>query len=596
MAEDNFTAFIAKLREKCNIVDVVRRYADLEQKGYTYWAKCPLHGEKTPSFTVNEAKGTFHCFGCGKGGDAISFIQEIEHCGFMDAVKILADRAGMEVPSFKNDGASDAIKRKKDRLYQLMREAALRYHENLKSPQAKDAMEYIAKRKLNNITIKNFALGYSIGYNDMPDYLASLGYTREEMIESGVCEEKNGKLYDAEFSRLIVPILNNTNNVIAFGGRSLTPTDFAKYKNTKETVIFEKRKELFGVHTLKRFKKDRPCDELIVVEGYMDVISLYQAGIGNVCASMGTALTPEQVRLIKYFAKTVYLCYDGDSAGRKATYRGIDVLRDGGVNVKVVSLPNDLDPDDYIKQYGAESFKDRLKEALAPTDYKLRVIMGGFDMSQPADRGRFAVEGLKIICELPTIVEREAYIPTLAKMSRISEESLKNQLFKNGKNAPVKAAAKPEAKREKLSAEKSAYYSAMRYILYAIFSDFPFTRNCRDLSVYLYDEGHKQLWDRVRELRDSGKAPSLEMLKEMASDIEEVNNIKFNEYAGMKEDVAERMFKDCMRNLESEGIKLQKNDLTKLAEDENISEAEQRVLYAKLQELTELQNKLKQRQ
>ncbi|MDE6565544.1 MAG: DNA primase, partial [Clostridia bacterium] len=429
----DYPSFLQELREKSNIIDVAQKYVDLEKKGGRYWARCPIHNEKTPSFTLDEARGTFHCFGCGAHGDVFSFIEQVEHVDFKEAVQILANRAGMEVPTFKSDynkEQREAERQKKERLYALMRDTGLFYHNNLMAQKTGEVIDYITQRKLTKSTLKTFGIGYSSGYSELIEYLKNKGYTDSEMLECGVAKEKNGKLYDFEAGRLIVPIFNNMNNVVAFGGRVLGSADFMKYKNTEETLIFKKRNELFGVHTLKKAKLTENFNCVIVVEGYMDVIMLHQAGVKNVVASMGTALTPEQARMLKYYNNNIYLCYDGDNAGQKATYKGIDILRDAGLNVKVIRLIEGLDPDDIIKQYGVSKFRELVDQAISPSEYKIRAVAKQFDLTTPDGQGKFAVKALEVLSELSTLVEREAYIPLISELSRLSTQSLTKQLNK----------------------------------------------------------------------------------------------------------------------------------------------------------------------
>ncbi|MDE6967030.1 MAG: DNA primase, partial [Clostridia bacterium] len=469
---NDYSSFLQELRDKSNIIDVAQKYVDLEKKGGRYWARCPIHNEKTPSFTLDENRGTYYCFGCHASGDVFSFIQQVEHVDFKEAVQILANRAGMEVPTFKsnyNKEKKDAERQKKERLYMLMREAGLFYYNTLANQKTGEVVEYINKRKLTQATIKTFGLGYSTGYNDLINYLRAKGFTDSEMLESGVAKEKNGKLYDFEAGRLIVPIFNNMNNVVAFGGRVIGNADFMKYKNTEETFIFKKRNELFGVHTLKKAKLKENFNCVIVVEGYMDVISLYQAGIRNVVASMGTALTIEQARLLKYYNNNIYLCYDGDSAGQKATYKGIDILRDAGLNVKVIRLIEGLDPDDIIKQYGVSKFKDLIEEAISPTEYKIRAIAKQFDLTEPDGQGKFAVKALEVLKELSTLVEREAYIPMISELSRLSESSLIKQLDKLEDNSGgYRETQEIETVKEQkftLKPSTNKYYKASRFLI-----------------------------------------------------------------------------------------------------------------------------------
>lgn len=561
----DYSSFLQSLRDKSNIVDVARKYVDLEKKGNKYWACCPIHNEKTPSFVINEERGIYHCFGCGASGDVFSFIQEVEHTDFRGAVQILADRAGMEVPVYKsnfNKEKKEQERLKKERLYQIMREAGKFYFKNLINDTG-EASEYIKKRGFTSNTITTFGLGYSTGYGELIDYLHNMGFNDAEMLECGVAKEKNGKLYDFEAGRLIVPIFNNTNNVVAFGGRVLGQADFMKYKNTEETLIFKKRNELFGVHTLKKAKLTEHFNCVIVVEGYMDVISLYQAGIKNVCASMGTALTIEQARMLKYYNNNIYLCYDGDNAGQKATYKGIDVLRDAGLNVKVIQLIEGKDPDDIIKEYGVSKFKQLIDEAISPTEYKIRTISKEFDLSTPDGQGKFAVSAIKVLDELSTMVEREAYLPMISELSRLSIDSLRKHLDNTGDNqSGYKESHEPEKQSQKFNIKPSVnkYYYAARYMIYSIFAYNALDYIQDNLVPYFEDNEHIAIYDYARELVQNNIKPTLEHLKECENNGEAVK-IAESKFKEIPEDCREQLLNDCFISLKKDYLDMKQQEL-----------------------------------
>ena len=318
--------FMQELKQKNDIIEVIASYVALDKKGNTHWACCPFHHEKTPSFAVNQADQFYHCFGCGVSGDVVKFVQEIESTDFMGAVRILAGRAKMAVPesNFDTEKAAE-MKKKRDQMSAIMLDSARFYLSNLYSgdDRAQAHLAYIQNRKLSPTTVKKFGLGASLDFYGLPDYLAGKGYSRQNLLDCGVLgETKNGKLIDAQGGRLIFPIINAFDEVVAFGGRLLEKSDFAKYKNTKETLLFNKSKTLYNINLLKKLKRKQPIQNVIMVEGYMDTISLYQAGFENVVASMGTSLTKEQARLVKRYSDTVLISYDGDFAGQKADLRG----------------------------------------------------------------------------------------------------------------------------------------------------------------------------------------------------------------------------------------------------------------------------------
>ena len=297
----DFQAFIRELKEKNDIVEVIGSYIPLERRGYNYWACCPFHHEKTPSFSVNAADGYYHCFGCGVSGDVIGFVKGYENVDFMQAVQILAARAHLEVPAYDDRSAEEAAakKKKRDRLSALMRDTARFYFKNLYSGRAEAHIAYLHKRGFSPSTVKKFGIGASLDYHSLPSYLLAQGYTPEECVESGACARTDeGRLIDSEGERLIIPIINHMDEVVAFGGRLLKNADRAKYKNTRETMLFNKSKTLYNINLVKKEKRAGGLASLIMVEGYMDAISLYEAGFRGVVASMGTSLTKEQARLL----------------------------------------------------------------------------------------------------------------------------------------------------------------------------------------------------------------------------------------------------------------------------------------------------------
>ena len=598
----NPTNFLQELREKSNIIEVAARYIDLDKKGYKYWARCPIHNEKTPSFTLDEDRGTYHCFGCGASGDVFSFIQEVEHCNFKDAIKILADKAGMEVPTYKNDGnqqKKEEERRKKERLHMVMTETARHYWKNLRSPNGREAMDYVTNRGFNSSTLNIFGMGCSIGYNSLIDHLREKEFTDQEILECGVAGEKNGRLYDFEADRLVVPIFSNTGQVIAFGGRSLVKVDFMKYKNTGETPIFKKRFELFGVNTLKKAKLTENFNCVIVVEGYMDVIALYQAGVKNVCASMGTALTVEQAKQLRFFNNNIYLCYDGDKAGQDATYKGIDVLRDVGLNVKVITLMEGLDPDDVINNYGVAKFRELIDNAVSPTEYKIKATSKKYDLTNPEGQGKFAVASLQILSELSTIVEREAYLPMIADLSRLSRDSLRKELNQQSDSTTGYRETKEvsniiprDINSFGLSPTVKKYYKASRYLLYQLFASKGLDFTNDNLTPYFDDKEHIQIYDYARNINSTGVDMNADMILDIDGNSEaaKIFNSNFKLIPG---DLSATMFADCLKSLKISYYEVKRDDFNKQFENEdNIDEKNNILILIKecIAKITDIKN------
>lgn len=435
MADNNkiFEDFLNELKQKNDLVSVASRYCTLQRKGRYYWARCPFHGEKTPSLCINEYDGFYYCYGCHTGGDVIRWVRNIESLDFMEAIQLLASWANMEVPQIKGNSDSEAIakkKKQKERLLAIVKEAAIHYRNNLKLPEAKPAWEYIKKRNLPNEIVTKFGMGYSLGFNQIVEYLYSKGFTKQEMLESGVCKEKDGRLFDAEATRLIFPIIDVYGQVIGFCGRTLEQKpEFAKYLNTADTPLFNKRMTLYGINYLKKKRQlAQKIDYVIVCEGQMDTITLHKAGFDTAVASMGTAFTPEQAKLIKRFTDQVYICFDGDAAGKKATLRGLDILTENNLNVKVVSLPEGMDPDEVINQYGAEGYKKCLDRALPLTEYKIAYLKKQNDMNTADGKAKFVNDALDLVAQMPDQIVRDVYLSLVAKHADMNKDFLRREL------------------------------------------------------------------------------------------------------------------------------------------------------------------------
>lgn len=426
--DKEFSEFISNVLEKTDIVSLISRYVRLDRKGNTHWACCPFHHEAQPSFAVNEAKQFFHCFGCKESGNAISFLMKIENIEFIDALKMLAEQAGMELPKRSGSYTERVDKKQREALYSLMRDAARHYHDNLSDGRARPHNEYLEMRRITPQLVKRFGLGASLGYNEIIDFLLSKGYTVEQMRMAGIAEVKDGKPYDVFAKRLMYPIIDNMNRVIAFGGRTLEKdTHFAKYRNSSQTEIFDKSNVIYGINLLKKRKAVKPIEYVIMTEGYMDVIALHKAGFDTAVASMGTALTSRQARQIKLYSDLVYISYDGDTAGQKATLRGLDILRDTGLTVKVVRLPEGLDPDDLIKRGGQAEYQKLLDEAIPLTAYKIEVLKSKYDVKDPDQKAKFAIESSKVVAALDNPVEQEQYFKYVSEATGFSTEALRRQ-------------------------------------------------------------------------------------------------------------------------------------------------------------------------
>lgn len=554
MARGLDPAFLQELKNKNDIVDVIGGYVHLEKKGANFWACCPFHHEKTPSFSVNAADQFYHCFGCGVSGDVITFIREIESVDFMDAVKILAERAKLPLPEMNFDTEKTIEeKRRRDAALKILRETAHFYLDNLNSGHADAHVQYILDRKISSSVVRKFGLGASLNFRDLPVFLQDKGYGREDMLASGAValSEKNGKPMDALGGRLIFPVINAFGDVVAFGGRVLGKTDFAKYKNTRETIVFNKSKNLYNINQVKKLKKAAGLSDLIMVEGYMDALSLFQAGFCNVVASMGTSLTKDQARLAKRYADTVFICYDGDFAGQKGAVRGLEILRDEGVNVRVVPLPEGLDPDDVIKRQGPEGYRACLDAAMPLVDFKLDVLSRRFDLSKTEERRAYTAEALKVIAGEESASVREDLLKALRDKTGTTYESLRRDL----ENAPAAPAAPPPepALRED---HADRLRKACRFILASLLFDAKYARGFDLASVRFDDPVHALIADHIRKKREAGervRASALfEIFDEDNPELAAILDLSLGDR--LEGTRAEQYFADCVRTLERENI------------------------------------------
>ncbi|HBI93849.1 MAG TPA: DNA primase [Terrisporobacter glycolicus] len=426
---NNMRDLIDEVKNRCDIVNVISQYINLKNSGRNYSGLCPFHNEKTGSFHVNQKKQIYKCFGCGEGGDVINFVMKIENLDFIEAVKLLAEKNGIEFKT--NLSEADKAKMESIKLMQDIHLKAARYYfANLINSKNK-GYDYLRRRGLSDKIIKKFGLGYSLeSWNSLMDYLLSIGYEKKDLVESGlVTHKENGnKYYDRFRNRVMFPIFDYRGNVIGFGGRVLD-NSLPKYLNSPDSLLFNKRFNLYG---LNYAKKSISNDILILVEGYMDLISLYEYGIENVVATLGTALTNEQGKLIKRYASTAIISYDSDDAGVKATLRAIDILRNQNINVKILNLKDCKDPDDFIRKYKKEGFLKAIENSVSHIVFQINILKRKFDFNKDEHLIKFAKEAALIIKTLSSPVEKDYYIKYVSKEFNISLDAMKEEVF--GKN------------------------------------------------------------------------------------------------------------------------------------------------------------------
>lgn len=547
--------FLEELKSKNDIVEVINGYVPLTRRGNSFWGKCPFHHEKTASFCVNSADQFYYCFGCHKSGDVISFVREMESLDFADAVRYLAERAKMPMPEFSvDDETVKAQKQKRDILYAILKDTARFYAANLRSGKSPAHEEYIVKRKLSAETVNKFGIGASLDYDGLVKFLKDKGYSYENMFESGVVgkSERNGRVsyYDALAGRLIIPVIDGFNNVVAFCGRIINGRkDVGKYVNTKETPVFTKGKTLFNLNNLKKYKNEHGLTEVIIVEGHMDVVSLVQAGFNNVVASMGTALTKDQARIIKRYADKVLISYDGDFAGQKASVRGLEILRDEGLDVKVVALPDGLDPDDVVKTYGKEGYQKLLEEAMPLIDFKLNILKHAFDIKTADGKRKFVSSAIKVIKESESAAEQEDLLKYVRDYTGITLEALKRDLDSTEIKAPELRTLSPLEMNG--AGDKTA--AAARYVLYAALFNKPYAED-EDVSEieFLLPE-HKRIAEYIA---DCKKENAVVRFNDLYSILDEDLHGELDLIAGLSSDESERFDKetyyfDCLKTLKT---------------------------------------------
>ena len=442
-----------EVRQANDIVDVISQYVHLKRSGRNYFGLCPFHNEKSPSFSVSPDKQIFHCFGCGVGGNVITFVSQIEGLNFVETVQMLAERANIQLPTLQNNGDTQR-EILKDKVYKVNEFTAEYYHQNLYKPQAKTAQEYVKKRQLTNETLKSFRIGFSGKFDELYQELKKQGFQEQEILESGlVNKNERGQYIDRYRNRLMFPICDARGRVIAFGGRVLDDSK-PKYINSPENVVYSKGRHLFGLNVAKK----GDTKKLLIVEGYMDVISLHQRGITNVVAPLGTALTEQQGWLLRKNSEQIILSFDSDDAGIKAKLRAIDILQKMGCDLRVIQLEGAKDPDEYIVKYGNMRFQNAVDKAFSVVEFKVKILKKELNLENTNDKIKFLNEIAKLISKVDNTMEREVYIEKIAKEYDISKEAIYAEVnkltYKNDKSEKILEKAKPVITHKKVETKE----------------------------------------------------------------------------------------------------------------------------------------------
>ena len=547
-------SFLDELTARSPIEDVVGQYVSLKRSGGNLFGLCPFHGEKTASFSVAPDKGIYYCFGCHKGGGAVNFMMEVEGLSYPDAVRALAKRAGMQVPE---DEQYQSRYRQQERLWALHKEAARFFHTQLYAPNGKEALEYALGRGMPKSTLTTFGVGYAPdSWDALVKEMQAKGYTQQELIDSGLVtvSRKNGNIFDRFRDRLMFPIIDVRGNVIGFGGRIMNNKDpnAAKYLNSPETLIFNKRKNLFGLNMAKKSK----LGYLILVEGYMDAIALHQYGFDCAVASLGTSLTEEHAALLSRYTEQLYLIYDGDEAGQRAAQRAIPMLEKAGIQIKVLRMRDAKDPDEFLKKFGADRFKILLEQSSNRVEYQLNAIRAKYDLREDDQKIRYVQEAAELICTLGSFVKREVYGGRVAESAGISAEAMKLEVDK----AYKRRIAKEKKQQEKIDLaparalqpkERSIRYDNMKSalaeedVIAQILREPAMLEHCKHLagsqfSVPLLGKVYDQLVIRY----GSGMEVSPAVLEDLSA--EETSHIT-GIYHRRQSPVNENAFRDCVK-------------------------------------------------
>lgn len=583
-----------------DIVDVIAEYVSLKKSGRNYMGLCPFHREKTPSFCVSMDKQIFKCFGCSAGGNVITFIMKIENLEFWDAIELLAERAHIdteryEVKSFYNN-KMESKKDLKETLYKLNKDVGLYYHNNLIEILKEDksiVKDYIIKRKLDIRTITKFGIGYANGKVPLYDHLIKLGYSKEDILASGILVKNDrGRVYDRFYSRLIFPIFDIRDRTIAFGGRVLDKS-LPKYVNSPENEVYHKGKTLYGFNFAKREK----LDNIIIVEGYMDAIALQKSGFKNAVASLGTALTDNQARLIKKYTDNVIIAYDQDGAGQDATLRGMDILVSKNLNVKVLILDKDdvKDPDEYINKYGAERYKKCIENAISLVEFKVAKLEKKLDLNDLDSKVKFLTEVSTILSKIDNNIERDLYIDKIARKYRMGTGPIIAEVEKRIKNnVSNDVVIDMQSINKKMQLVTNIRKRQEQYIVALVLSKDKNVQNILFDKISpddIYDSDVRKVYKFLKDLKEKYDINKTDILSKIHDEdlIKEITDIMYINISNVDK---EKLLQDVLKNKNKERLYTRRDEILKRT-SENISKDEMEILQLELNQIIVELSKLK---
>ncbi len=582
---------IEEVRQANDIVDVISQYVHLKRSGRNFFGLCPFHNEKSPSFSVSPDKQIFHCFGCGVGGNVFTFLSRIEGINFVEAVQTLAERANIQLPTFENnaDAAKEALKAK---VYKVNEFTATYYHENLYKQSAKIAQEYVKQRKLSNETLKSFRIGFSGKFDELYQALKKEGFEDAEILESGLVNRNdNGRYIDRYRNRLMFPICDARGRVIAFGGRVLDDSK-PKYINSPENIVFSKGRNLFGLNVAKKSPDIKK--RLLIVEGYMDVISLHQRGIKNVVAPLGTALTQQQGWLLRKTSEQIILSFDSDEAGLKAKIRAVDILQNMGCDIRILQMEGAKDPDEYIIKYGNARFQNIIDKALSIIEFKVRLLKRNLNLNNTNDKIKFLNEIAKLISKVDNNIEKEVYIEKISKEYEISKEAIYAEVnkltYENKQTEKVLDKAKPVVRHVNVKKQEvSEAIKRRENTLLAILLN-------GDMNIYkiikqnikqedFKDETNKKIAKRLYEEFEKGNSNINSILDELEE--EEQNHITAILADDYEIDDVEKAIDDVMKSYEKDRLSNKKFEILEKLENRelNLSQEEKNKLGKELSDI-----------
>lgn len=578
--------FIEEVKRRNDIISVISKSLTLEKKGRTHWACCPFHFEKTPSFGVNENEQFYHCFGCGESGDVIKFVEKYENMTFFEAVKYLAQNAGMSLPEINVKNADFEALKQKEKVLKALNLAREYYFSMLHLSHNASARAYLEKRGLTEEVVKYFAIGYSPDWQGLIKHLESKDISLETMKLAGLIEyNEQSHPYDVFATRLIFPISNSFGDCIGFTARTLDDNSkFAKYRNSTQTIVFDKSKTIYNIHTIKNLKKEQNIDYIIICEGTIDVIAMFKAGFKNTVACLGTALTSYHASELKRFASKIILCLDGDNAGQNATYKAIDVLCETGLEVRVVKLRDNLDPDEFLKTYGAQSLKDALSVAKDSIEYKLDTLSIKNDLKDNYQKNNFITQALEVLNKLESNSEKEIYLKIVAEKTDVPIDILRRDLQKD-RVAPKTQDSGGENDEKDFVSRPQGQQKAVQFVLASIIHKQDYALPAFEKNLIFQNSSYQKLFDFAKKCFEQGKTYTISSLfdyfeVQTNDEISQIINFNFSSFDENKK----VYFEQCLGKITLLDLLAKQEELMKSFKEET-DNAKRRQIAEKLTEI-----------